>query len=129
MNVTPPAPTVLIINDDVKTRGLIRTVLENAGYEVDEAADSIQGVQSFQRQRADLVLCDVATPEQEGPHTIFELHAHDASVPLVATNGGVFKTNLDYLPVAARLGAMARLHKPLTRHALLALVGILLGQA
>jgi two-component system chemotaxis sensor kinase CheA len=48
------------------TRTLIKAILENAGYEVDAAADGAQAWRLVEQKGADLVVADVEMPEMDG---------------------------------------------------------------
>jgi CheY-like chemotaxis protein len=51
--------TILIIDDDPDIVLAARTVLESAGYRVNEASNSQRGLESMQARRPDLIILDV----------------------------------------------------------------------
>ena len=57
---------VLVVDDEVLTRRLVRTVLEANDYEVLEAADGAAALDLVASHRPDLVLLDVAMPGIDG---------------------------------------------------------------
>lgn len=57
---------VLVVDDDLAERLLIREVLEQGGFTVEEAGDGVQAVAAFSRIRPDIVLLDVMMPEMDG---------------------------------------------------------------
>ncbi len=59
-------PLVLVVDDALPIRVLLRAGLAKAGYRVVEAADGRQGLDQFTVQRPDLVLMDVNMPEMDG---------------------------------------------------------------
>ena len=120
--------SILIIDDDASLRRLLRAALEGAGYQVAEAADGASGLAAYRQRAANLVLCDIVMPDREGLETIRELRTRYSGVPIVAMSGGAAGYAMDFLPVAAKLGASATLHKPFSLHALLGTVGDLLGR-
>ncbi len=74
--------SVLIVDDQVQVRQLIRDTLEGAGYHVEEARDGKEGLARYHEQSADLVLM----PDQDGLGAITALrrklprcsdHCHD----------------------------------------------------
>jgi DNA-binding response OmpR family regulator len=117
---------ILVIDDDLQLRSLLRLMLEGAGHEVTEAANGAQGVRAFRRRPADVVLCDLIMPVQEGLETIRELKADFPAVCVVAMSGGCPGGGLNFLPFAAKFGAAATLPKPFAMHELLGVVGNLL---
>lgn len=57
---------VLIIEDEVQMRRLLRMVLEARGYEISEASGGAGGLQEAALQRPDVVLLDLGMPGMEG---------------------------------------------------------------
>lgn len=77
---------VLIADDKPTGRELVRTVLENRGYEVFEACDGIEALDSAHRLHPDLIILDLHMPGLDGFGVIKELRldAHFAKTPVVA---------------------------------------------
>lgn len=59
-------PSILIIDDEEKLRGLIARILKGEGFEVAEAPDLKTGARKLQQQAFELVLCDVKLPDGNG---------------------------------------------------------------
>ncbi|MES2355271.1 MAG: EAL domain-containing protein [Pseudomonadota bacterium] len=64
--ITLHQPRVLIVDDDLMMRVLVRKSLEESKMTVVEAADGTKGVEIFQQQRPDVVLLDVMMPGIDG---------------------------------------------------------------
>lgn len=64
---------VLIADDKPTGRELVRTVLENRGYEVFEARDGIEALDAAQRIRPDLIILDLHMPGLDGFGVVKEL--------------------------------------------------------
>ncbi|MEL6491306.1 MAG: SpoIIE family protein phosphatase [Cyanobacteria bacterium J06621_3] len=64
--LSPKLPKVLIVDDDVFMRTLLRTQLEAAQYEVIEVKDGQQCLEAYQQYRPDIVLMDAQMPEMDG---------------------------------------------------------------
>ncbi|WP_437767555.1 hybrid sensor histidine kinase/response regulator [Sorangium sp. So ce281] len=77
---------ILHIEDDPANRLLVRKLLQNAGYEVLEAADGLEGVRLACTQHPDLVLVDLNIPGLDGFEVTLRLRgeASLAGVPIVA---------------------------------------------
>lgn len=60
------AATILIVEDNPQTRELLRIYLEDAGYQVFEAADGEEAVARVDEFGADLVLMDAMLPRMNG---------------------------------------------------------------
>jgi DNA-binding response OmpR family regulator len=57
---------VLIVEDDRELARMLQLEMEREGYSVDVAKDGIDGLSAFNRQRADLVVLDIALPMMDG---------------------------------------------------------------
>lgn len=77
---------VLVAEDMAGSRELIRTVLEDCGYEVVESSDGREAVDQAERSMPDLVLLDLHMPILDGYAVLHRLRldARFASVPFVA---------------------------------------------
>jgi DNA-binding response OmpR family regulator len=63
--MTPPAK-ILVVDDETNLRTLVGSYLRAEGYEVVEAADGLEAVDSVRRRRPDLVVLDVRMPGIDG---------------------------------------------------------------
>jgi CheY-like chemotaxis protein len=120
---------VLVIDDDSATRLVLGKLLQRAGYEVVAAPDGMAGLSMYRAEPADLVLTDILMPEKEGLELIRELKQDFPAAKIVAMSGGGRTGNMDFLPLAERLGADRVLSKPIDRQELLQTVADLLGSA
>lgn len=118
---------ILLIEDDALVRTTLAEVLAAAGHEVAEARNGLDGVAEARRLRPDLVIVDMIMPEQDSIETLINLRATQAGMPILAISGGGRVRNLDFLSLAAGLGATRTLPKPFTPDALLAAVNDCLG--
>ena len=59
---------ILIIEDEAAIRRVLKKIIseENEGYEVEEAADGLQGLEMILNNDYDLVLCDIKMPKMDG---------------------------------------------------------------
>lgn len=57
---------VLVIDDSVVFRKVVVLNLKNAGYEVGEAGDGVEGYQKITTEKYDIVVCDVNMPNMDG---------------------------------------------------------------
>jgi DNA-binding response OmpR family regulator len=64
------ASRILVVDDDDDIRGLLRTLLERAGYEVSDAPDGREGLRELYAGSPDLVILDVAMPVLDGWATL-----------------------------------------------------------
>ena len=57
---------VLVVDDDPLARRMLRQVLQKAGYDVDEAANGVEGLSTARRNPPDAILLDLMMPELDG---------------------------------------------------------------
>jgi two-component system chemotaxis sensor kinase CheA len=57
---------LLVVDDSVTTRTLVKTILDAEGYSVTAAADGMEAWQILQEKGADLVVSDVEMPRMDG---------------------------------------------------------------
>jgi CheY-like chemotaxis protein len=112
-------PTILLIDDDNQFRSFYSLALGRAGYEVVEAAGGLDGVRAYRESPADVVVCDLFMPGQDGLQTIRELRRLDPAAKVVAMSAG----GEGPLTEALALGAAAALQKPFGLPELLGAVG------
>src|SRR5580704_7569121 len=65
-NFETKKPVILVIDDEVQIRRLLRVCLEMNGYEVVEAASGEAGLQEAIRRQPDIVLLDMGLPDVPG---------------------------------------------------------------
>ena len=118
---------ILVIDDEVLVRDMLRQTLERAGYEVTDAGDGKQGIVQLREQPVDLVITDILMPEQEGIETIGILRKDFPQVKILAISGGGRKGTLEVLPAAQALGAHRTVAKPFERKELLDAVSALVS--
>ncbi|MEZ8220853.1 two-component system, chemotaxis family, response regulator CheY [Candidatus Fervidibacteria bacterium JGI MDM2 JNZ-1-D12] len=76
-------PKVLIADDALFTRKVLREILESEGCEVIEAVNGQDAVDKFREWRPDLVLLDVSMPEMDGLATLNAIKEIDSSAKVV----------------------------------------------
>jgi DNA-binding NtrC family response regulator len=101
---------ILLIDDEKSIRALLRTVLEEAGYEVMEAATADEAVSSYEARPADLVITDIFLPEAEAPRKILELVFRHPTMKVIAVSGAASQEPAR--SIAKLLGARQVLQKP-----------------
>ena len=71
---------ILVVDDDPGIRGLVRTVLERAGYEVAMARDGMQAIEMLGKSDYDVVLLDVMMPRLSGIDVVESLQRNNSPV-------------------------------------------------
>jgi two-component system, cell cycle response regulator DivK len=84
---------ILIAEDKATSRELLRTVLENQGYAVTEAADGEEALQKARTEVPDLILLDLQMPVRNGYEALTELRQDPrfAGVPIVAVTASAMQ--------------------------------------
>ncbi|MGB4781403.1 response regulator, partial [Candidatus Methylomirabilis sp.] len=60
------AKRILIVDDSVSMRGMIRSALRSGSFEVIEAANGPDALTILDRQEVDLIITDVNMPDMDG---------------------------------------------------------------
>lgn len=101
---------ILVIDDEKPIRILLRAVLEEAGYEVAEAATADEAVSSYEAHPADLVIIDIFLSEADAPGKILELVFRHPTMKVIAVSGAASQEPAR--SIAKLLGARQVLQKP-----------------
>ncbi|MER0042854.1 MULTISPECIES: two-component system response regulator RssB [unclassified Pseudomonas] len=102
--------TLLLIDDDEVVRASIAAYLEDSGFNILLASNGLQGLEVFERERPDLVICDLRMPQVDGLELIRRINALEVSAPIIVVSGAGVMTDV---VEALRLGAADYLIKPL----------------
>ena len=116
------ASKVLVVDDDVSVRELVRALLSQGGYDVREAADGELALSSLANEHFDIVLVDILMPRKEGLETIIELKQRFPGMIVFAMSASGQRKGHDFLSIAKKFGADGILQKPFSPDELLALV-------
>lgn len=118
---------ILVVDDDLNFRTVLRSLLEREGHTVREAADGHAAEQADAESPADILILDVHMPQRDGIETLRSFKTRGRPAKIVMTSGGCHLCQIDYLPIVSRLGADATLAKPFQREELLQTLSDLLS--
>ena len=109
---------ILIIDDDIGFRDLLRIHLSSAGYQVQVADDGVTGGRALLEHPPDLIVSDVNMPFLDGFEllSLLRADAETAAIPVILLSG---RSDGDTMAKAVELGAADFLTKPVTRDQLL----------
>ncbi|MBV5339197.1 MAG: response regulator [Deltaproteobacteria bacterium] len=117
---------ILIIDDAATVRMYHRSILEGAGYQVDEAVNGIEAMEKSLQEPFDLYIVDINMPKQDGYGFLSELRSRDISQApalMVSTEGASNDRTRAYAA-----GANLYLVKPVKPDQLLIHCRLLLGE-
>ena len=86
---------ILIADDKATGRELVRTVLERLGYEVFEANDGIEALNTAHRVHPDLIILDLHMPGLDGFGVLKELRGEGrfTSIPVLALTASAMEAD------------------------------------
>lgn len=82
---------ILIVEDDEKSRRLLRDVLQVKGYQTVESESAEEGLRLVNAQRPALILMDIRLPGMSGIDALKVLRAQDdtQAIPVIAVTASV----------------------------------------
>jgi CheY-like chemotaxis protein len=119
-------PKILVADDIEENRGLLRYILEGAGFVVEEATNGEEAVATATQWHPDLILMDARMPEMDGHEAIRRIRA-DArlqQIKIITLTAGAFEENRQE---AEKAGSDDFLSKPYREKELLVKIRDLLG--
>jgi len=105
-------PVVLVVDDDLTMRMLVRASLERAGFKVEELTDGNQVLSSLSRIHPDVILLDVMMPGMDGFATCAALRqlSEGKQIPVMMMTG---LQDLESINRAYEMGATDFITKPI----------------
>ncbi len=101
---------VLIIDDERPIRSVLRDILENEKFKVDDAENGKLGLDLALKNKYDVILCDIKMPEMDGIEVLDKLQSEGVETPIIMISGhGTIDTAVD----ALQKGAYDFIQKPL----------------
>jgi two-component system chemotaxis response regulator CheY len=119
--------SILVVDDASLVRLFYRSILEAAGYRVEEALNGLEAMEKLLSRTVDLLIVDINMPQMDGL-TFLELLRHKqlpmASIPALVTSSESQAVDIE---AARKAGANFYLVKPLSQELLLEYVGMFSG--
>ncbi|MFW5819721.1 MAG: sigma-54-dependent transcriptional regulator [Bacteroidota bacterium] len=107
---------ILVIDDEKNIRNTLQEILEYEKFEVDLAASGPEGLERFQENKYDIVLCDIKMPEMDGIEVLEKIQSAGSDVQVIMISG---HGNIDTAVSAIKKGAYDFIEKPLDLNRLL----------
>ncbi len=118
---------ILVVDDNLDSLTIMRTILENQGYEVSVAVNGAEALEQVKRAPPALVLLDVMMPHISGLEVLQQIRedTHTGRVPVILVTA---KTQDEDLMSGYQYGADYYITKPFTAKQLLYGVDLVLGK-
>jgi two-component system, NarL family, capsular synthesis sensor histidine kinase RcsC len=100
---------VLVIDDELVLRALLRDMLSVCGYQADVAEDGPAAISRFQQERYDAVITDLLMPGMNGFEVASALRSIDPAVKIIMLTGSA----PEMAAGRARESGVTLLHKPI----------------
>jgi len=107
---------ILVIDDQKGIRNTLKDVLEYEHHEVSLAENGLQGLELFEAEKHEVVLCDIKMPEMDGIEVLDRIVKSNPDVPVIMISG---HGNIDTAVDAIKKGAYDFIEKPLDLNRLL----------
>lgn len=99
---------ILIIDDQAPIRRVLRDILENESYQVDDVENGMEALQLIKEQDFDAIFCDIKMPEMDGIE-VLEAVKQVSETPVIMISGhGTIDTAVE----AIKKGAFDFIQKP-----------------
>jgi len=101
---------ILVIDDERSIRNTLKEILEYEKFKVEEAEDGPAGLSLIEKNKFDIILCDIKMPKMDGMEVLDKIIENGIDVPVVMISG---HGNIDTAVDAIKKGAFDFIQKPL----------------
>ena len=101
---------ILIIDDERSIRNSLKEILADEGYEVDVAENGQQGCEMVEKEKYDVIFCDIKMPVMDGVETLAKLNSMGIDSAVVMISG---HADVDTAVDCIKKGAFDFIQKPL----------------
>ncbi|MDP4188513.1 MAG: sigma-54 dependent transcriptional regulator [Bacteroidota bacterium] len=108
--------SILVIDDEKSIRNTLKEVLEYEHYLVDIACDGVEGLDIFNKNSYDVVLCDIKMDKMDGIEVLDKIMESDRETTVIMISG---HGNIDTAVECIKKGAFDFIEKPLDLNRLL----------
>ena len=102
--------TILVVDDDLAHRTMLRTLLGGWGYEVTEADDGGKAVEAVSHKPFDLIMMDIRMLKVSGLEALAEIKRYNPAIPVIIMTA---YASVETAVTALKEGAYDYLTKPL----------------
>ncbi len=101
---------ILIIDDECPIRSTLKEILEFEKFQVDDAEDGKAGYEMIQKNKYELILCDIKMPKMDGMEVLEKSISSGVDTPFIMISG---HGNVETAVEAIKKGAYDFIQKPL----------------
>ena len=107
---------ILVIDDEKSIRNTLKEVLEYEKHKIDLASNGDDGLELFENNTYDIVLCDIKMPKMDGIEILEKIFSITSEIPVIMISG---HGNIDTAVETIKKGAFDFIEKPLDLNRLL----------
>ncbi len=100
---------ILVVDDEDSLRGIVKEILTDSGYLVDEAPDGKQALELVRKNSYDVIISDIRMPEVSGIELLEEVKKFNPNIEVIMMTS---HASVETAIKAIRLGAYDYLTKP-----------------
>lgn len=101
---------ILIIDDERSIRNSLKEILADEGYDVDVAENGVQGCGMVEKEKYDIIFCDIKMPEMDGMEVLDKLAGMGVDSAVVMISG---HADIQTAVECIKKGAFDFIQKPL----------------
>lgn len=109
-------PKILVLDDEEIVRVSCKKCLTPEGYDVDVAANGVEGLAMTENNRYDVILTDLKMPDMDGMEFLAKVKERHPDTKVIMITG---YSTVEHAVKAMRMGAYNYIEKPFTPDALI----------
>lgn len=109
-------PRILVLDDEEIVRVSCKKCLIPEGYDVDVAANGVEGLSMTENNRYDVILTDLKMPDMDGMEFLVKVKERHPDTKVIMITG---YSTVEHAVKAMRMGAYNYIEKPFTPDALI----------
>lgn len=102
--------SILVVDDDKTHRIMLKTMLKQWGWQIEEADDGTTAIEAVHSTPFDAILMDVRMTKLDGIEALRQIHAYNPAIPVIIMTA---YSSVDAAVEAIKIGAHDYLTKPL----------------
>ena len=111
---------ILVVDDERAIRNSMKEILTDEGFEVDAAEDGAVAIQMVEKEKYNLIFCDIKMPNMDGMEVLDRIKAMGVEAAIVMISG---HGDIDTAVECIKKGAFDFIQKPLDLNRILSSSG------